>query len=128
MADSQCRPPDLWLTIETTEDGCAELRPIACPVDRRQNDTESLLVTKDSSGSVSPLSELNEEVFVANMTSLLPSPALKPESKADVIMRDVIDDTAILAQDDLKEKRAARASSTTPMPSLRSMMPSSTMM
>lgn len=110
MADSQYRLPNLWLTLETADDGCAELRPMTRPVNQSESISESSLVTKDSSGSVSPLSELNEEVLVAEMTPQLPSSALKPEQTADVTMRDVIDDSSMLAQDELKGKRADRAS------------------
>lgn len=110
MEDSQNRLPNLWLTLATADDGCAELRPITCPTNSYQNDNENLSVTKASSGSVSPLSELNEDVLVTEMRSPLRSPALKPKQTADVTMRDVIDDTHMLAQDELKKKRANRAS------------------
>ncbi|KAJ5538173.1 hypothetical protein N7494_007652 [Penicillium frequentans] len=110
MADSQNHLPDLWLTLAAADDGCAELRPINCHINRLQNDKESLSVTKSSSSSVSPLSEFNEEGLVTEMKSPLHSPAFVPEQTADVTMKDVIDDTSMLPQDGLARNRADRAS------------------
>ncbi|KAJ5910021.1 hypothetical protein N7504_004664 [Penicillium tannophilum] len=110
MADSQNHLPDLWPTLAAADDGCAELRPINCHINRLKHDKESLSVTKSPSSSVSPLSELYEEGLVTEMRSPLCSPALVPEQTADVTMKDAIDDTSMLAQDVLEKSRADRAS------------------
>ncbi|KAJ5639626.1 uncharacterized protein N7484_007488 [Penicillium longicatenatum] len=109
MADSQHHLPDLWLALETKDDGRAKLRPIIYPVNRRQSDTESQSATKFSSDSGSPLSELDEEALAAETACSLPLPALKPKRTADVTMRDVFHDIPMLAQDELKQKHSARA-------------------